>query len=68
MNDYRQIMSIERQRTANYALGVPDADTMTCPICGSRICDYLVRDTSGELVGCDDCIRREYESGGDLCG
>lgn len=29
-----------------------------CPECGSRKCDYFYY-RNGEIIGCDDCIRRE---------
>lgn len=29
-----------------------------CPECGSKKCDYFYW-KGGEIIGCDDCIRRE---------
>ena len=29
-----------------------------CPVCGSVKCDYFYK-KHGEIIGCDDCIRRE---------
>lgn len=29
-----------------------------CPECGSIKCDYFYK-RNGEIIGCDDCIRRE---------
>lgn len=29
-----------------------------CPVCGSEKCDYFYYQ-HGEIIGCDDCIRRE---------
>ncbi len=33
-------------------------DEPVCPLCGSTRCDYLYR-RDGEIIGCEDCIRRE---------
>lgn len=35
-----------------------------CIICGSRKCEYFYK-KHGEIIGCDDCIRREEVYGYD---
>lgn len=40
----------------------PESPTPTCPICGAE-CRYFYRKLfSDEILGCDDCIEREYAS------
>lgn len=60
MNEYQNIMKMERCRTLDYAMSIPDLPMHACPVCGSVRWDYLLKDKSGDFVGCDDCLSKIY--------
>ena len=60
MNSYENIILSERCRTMNYGMDGKRDTPRQCPVCGSRSHDYLLRDSCGEIVGCDNCITKLY--------
>lgn len=60
MNSYKNIFTMERGRTMNYGADIQQIAKTPCPVCSSKSWDYLLRDKDGELVGCDDCLKRIY--------
>ena len=59
MNSYLDIPDAPWIRDAELH-GMPEAPEPVCPICGKVPEDFAYYDPSGDLIGCDQCIRREY--------
>lgn len=38
--------------------GMPDAETVYCPVCGAEDPEDFVLDDGGDVIGCDCCLRR----------
>ena len=34
----------------------PDPEPVYCPVCGEETTEYLYKDKSGDVVGCENCI------------
>ena len=60
MNEYENIMNMQRCRTQNFGMDIKDAQEEVCPVCGGVSWDYLLKDKDGDFVGCDDCLRKIY--------
>ena len=58
MNEYAQIMRMERERTGDYGNDTGE-DCPACLICG-KTSDTFYRNRNGDFVGCDNCIRKVY--------
>ena len=37
--------------------GVPEGPVPTCPCCGEE-CDNYFTDGSGDIIGCENCVRK----------
>ena len=60
MSNYSNIMTMEKDRTANYGMNIEPVESEPCPVCGGVSWDYLLEDTEGVFVGCDDCLKKIY--------
>lgn len=60
MDDYAEIMRLERCRTMNYASDIPEDTEIKCPICNSSDWDFLLKDVHGDVIGCEDCVSKIY--------
>lgn len=57
---YEEVMQMERARTANYGMDVEEFIPPKCPACKRRNYDYVVRDRHGKVIGCDECVTKDY--------
>ncbi|MBR4721394.1 MAG: hypothetical protein IK057_06510 [Clostridia bacterium] len=60
MNEYAEIMRMERSRTMNYGADYGDETEIKCPVCGSSEWDFLLKDCHGDLIGCEECVSKIY--------
>ena len=60
MNSYKNILTMERCRTQNYASGIEICENAPCPVCNSKSWDYLLKDKDGQVAGCDNCLKKIY--------
>ena len=60
MNEYNNILTMQRCRTENFGMDIKYAQDEACPVCGGMSWDYLLKDKDGNFVGCDDCLRKIY--------
>ena len=60
MNEYADIMRLERIRTMNYGSDIPEESEAKCPVCGSGEWDFLLKDCHGDIIGCEDCVSKIY--------
>ena len=44
MNEYAEIMRMERCRTMNYGADFPEESEAKCPVCSSTEWDFLIKD------------------------
>lgn len=44
-----------------------DSQGPVCPVCGDRCLTFYLSDTTGEILGCDNCVRMcdvfDYDEG-----
>ena len=52
----RDVLNCERQRLAPEEEYIPEP----CEICGQTSYDFIVKNFYGEVVGCEECIKKEY--------
>ncbi|MBE7015924.1 MAG: hypothetical protein E7417_03790 [Ruminococcaceae bacterium] len=60
MNSFENIIVSEKCRTMNYGMDAKWDKPRQCPVCGSTCQDYLLRNSCGDIVGCDNCITKFY--------
>ena len=59
MNEYADIMRMERARTGNYGADIDDT-LPVCPICGEESNMFYKNKASGYFVGCENCVKTVY--------
>ena len=57
MSGYNDIPDAPWIREAE-VYGMPEAETIYCPICGAEDPEDLWTDSDGEVVGCECCLKR----------
>ncbi len=62
MGFYSDVLRAERQRTMNYGADFNEHTDVQCPVCGGVEWNFLIKDTHGDYVGCQDCISKVYLS------
>ncbi|MCR4718371.1 MAG: hypothetical protein K5768_01925 [Firmicutes bacterium] len=60
MNEYAEIMRMERCRTMNYGADFPEESEAKCPVCSGTDWDFLLKDCHGDIIGCEDCVSKIY--------
>ena len=63
MNEYAEVMRMERCRTMNYGndYGIEAEESEAkCPMCGGTDWDFLLKDCHGDIIGCEDCVSKIY--------
>lgn len=65
MSFYDDVMRMERMRTGNYGADCAEYIPPRCPICKSRNWDFVYKNYAGEVIGCDCCVKEDYDWDGD---
>ena len=60
MNEYAEIMRMERSRTMNYGDDYGEESEVKCPVCDSSEWDFLLKDCHGDVIGCEECVSKIY--------
>ncbi len=60
MNDFAEIMKLEKCRTMNYGNDIGEESEAKCPICESSDWDFLIKDCHGDIIGCEECVSKIY--------
>lgn len=58
MNEMDNILRAEAERTGHY--GADEVTVPECPCCGGDTWEYLLEDVNGRIVGCSDCVTKDY--------